>query len=239
MVKGLWRSFGASVRGPGHVRASLPNQDAFCSNSYFWGSVIVVSDGVGSCSTSEYGAKAACRAVCLVAKKQGAAVVDTSFLIEEIHKKWLKVIEPFKPETSSATCLFAICPISSPITLGMLGDGLAAVLKSDGSYIELCEDKNDGFSNQTGALSFKNLPEQWKTLTFDPKDCSAILLCTDGVADDLLPAQRENFVRHIFEQGHMCSIGSARRAVRRMLEDWPVPKHSDDKTLVCIYRNEE
>ena len=29
MVTSQWRHFGISVRGPGHVRACVPNQDAF------------------------------------------------------------------------------------------------------------------------------------------------------------------------------------------------------------------
>ena len=63
MVTSQWRHFGISVRGPGHVRACLPNQDAFHVDSYKWGDVAVVSDGVGSCPTSEHGSSAACRAV--------------------------------------------------------------------------------------------------------------------------------------------------------------------------------
>ncbi len=43
-----WRSFGASVRGPGHVSSGLPNQDAWSRTLRSWGEVVVVSDGVGS-----------------------------------------------------------------------------------------------------------------------------------------------------------------------------------------------
>ena len=33
-------------------------------------------------------------------------------------------------------------------------------------------------------------------------------------------------------------IVSASRHVRAMLESWPTPKHSDDKTLACLCRTE-
>ncbi|MBQ7178310.1 MAG: protein phosphatase 2C domain-containing protein [Victivallales bacterium] len=240
MVREVWKSFGASVRGPGHVRAAIPNQDAFCIKRYDWGKVAVVSDGVGSCSTSEYGAKAVCRAVSLVSGRFDFQNGGISSLVEQFHEQWLLSIMPFKPETSSATCVFSICfNDSSTVLLGMLGDGLAAVLKSDGTYFELTEDKNDGFSNQTGAFSPWTRPENWRSASFGAGECKAVLLCTDGIADDLLPEQHENFVRHIYERGHSCPVETSTRELRKMLENWPVPKHSDDKTLVCIYQCEE
>lgn len=37
MVMTLWKSFGASVRGPGHITEGLPNQDAWMSFHHAWG----------------------------------------------------------------------------------------------------------------------------------------------------------------------------------------------------------
>ena len=31
---------------------------------------------------------------------------------------------------------------------------------------------------------------------------------------------------------------TASRLAREMLENWPVPKHSDDKTIACLFRAE-
>ena len=125
------------------------------------------------------------------------------------------------------------------MTIGMLGDGLIAVLKSDGSYLELYEDKNDGFSNQTNAISENTRVGQWKTASLVRDECLAVLLCTDGVSDDLLPEQRSGFVRHIFERVHNYAAITLSREIRKMLENWPVPKHSDDKTLVCLSKYPE
>ena len=193
-----WNIFGASVRGPGHVRTSMPDQDAFTVFYRIWGSGAVVSDGVGSCPKSQYGSAAACRAVVHAAKSWVKKERGMDAFLSSIHSKWLSGIQPFVPRECAATCLFAICPRqANRLQLGMIGDGLIAVLKKDGSYHELCEDKGDCFSNQTDSLSAHTQAGQWQTACLNQDECRAVLLCTDGVADDLLPERRADFLRHI------------------------------------------
>ena len=67
----------------------------------------------------------------------------------------------------------------------MLGDGLAALVKSDGSVVSLSENKTQGFSNITTALSANVSAKDWQYLSLSAEQCIAVLLCTDGVADDL------------------------------------------------------
>ncbi len=234
-----WKSFGASVRGPGHYRACIPNQDSFIKKAGSWGNAIAVSDGVGSRPISHYGSHAACRAVINAASNWMEINENTETLLEQIHVNWLSGVKPFSPGDCAATCLFAIRPTEGQIVIGALGDGLAGVLKTDGSYFELCEDKGYSFSNLTTALSERTTIQQWKTAIITQEECAAILLCTDGVADDLLPEKREGFVRHIYQQAQKTSLVTAKRNLRKMLEKWPVPKHSDDKTLVIFYKCQE
>ncbi len=236
----LWKSFGASVRGPGHIAEGLPNQDAWMSFHHAWGDGIVVSDGVGSKPFSNFGSAAACLAV-------GCATlayrikVDTShveinrdFLFERIQHHWLSKISPLEPRDCSATCLFAFRFGDGLIHLGMLGDGLIAALKSDSSVVTLSEDKGYGFSNITTALSLNVSPNEWRYFSLPEAECIAVLLCTDGVADDLDDV--DGFVSGFI--GAHCSIAevSANRRTREMLEKWPTPKHSDDKTIACLFR---
>lgn len=235
-----WISFGASVLGPGHVRMSLPNQDSFLLAAHTWGDVAVVSDGVGSCANSECGSDAACQAVVRSTEAWLKTTDDVEKLLSGIQADWMARIQPLDPKECSATCLFAICPADrQTMILGMLGDGLIAVLKNDGSYAEMYEEKDDCFSNQTNALTEGTTVEQWRTALFDQEECCAVLLCTDGVADDLLPSGRESFVRHIYSNGRGNDRRTVSDALREMLENWPVPKHSDDKTLVFLCKNPE
>lgn len=238
----LWKSFGASVRGPGHITEGLPNQDAWMSFHHAWGDGIVVSDGVGSKPFSNYGSEAACLAVgcavlaCRIKAEISEGEINHAFLLERIQHYWLSNISPLEPRDCSATCLFAFRLGDGLIHLGMLGDGLVAVLKSDSSVVSLTEDKDHGFSNITTALSKNVSPNEWRHFALPEEECIALLLCTDGVADDLDDV--DGFVSGFIE-AH-CSIAeiSANRRTREMLEKWPTPKHSDDKTIACLFRED-
>ena len=122
------------------------------------------------------------------------------------------------------------------IRLGMLGDGLAAAVKADGSIVSLSEDKSQGFSNITVALSPNASAKDWRHLSLPEEECIAVVLCTDGVADDL--ENVDGFVKGFIEAHRALAAVSANRHVREMLENWPTPKHSDDKTIACLCREE-
>jgi serine/threonine protein phosphatase PrpC len=233
----LWKSFGASVRGPGHITTGTPNQDAWTSFHHAWGDGIVISDGLGSKPFSNFGSDAACRAV----EYAALAFVDKTeinldFLFNRISANWLSLIGPLEPRDCSATCIFAFRLGDGAIHLGMLGDGLAAAVKSDGSIVLLSEDKSQGFSNITAALSPNVSAKDWRHLSLPEEGCAAILLCTDGVADDL--DYVDGFVKGFIEAHRAFATVSANRHVREMLENWSTPKHSDDKTIACLCREE-
>jgi len=238
----LWKSFGASVRGPAHIASGTPNQDSWASFHHVCLDGIVVSDGVGSKPFSNFGSDAACLAVgcaaqaCHINADMFQAKINRDILFERIQRHWLSIISPLEPRDCSATCLFAFRFGDGLIHLGMLGDGLVAALKSDSSVVSLTEDKGHGFSNVTTALSSNVSPKEWRYFSLLEKECIAVLLCTDGVADDL--DNVDDFVSGFIE-AH-CSIAeiSANRRTRVMLEKWPTPKHSDDKTIACLCRED-
>jgi len=120
--------------------------------------------------------------------------------------------------------------------MGMLGDGLAAMVKTDGSVVSLYDDKAGGFSNMTGALSPHVTQKDWQWLSIPEVDCKTIVLCSDGVADDL--KDTAGFVKEFADAHRELSSVSAARHTRKMLQNWPTPKHSDDKTIVCLLREE-
>lgn len=233
----VWKSFGASVRGPGHIITGTPNQDAWASFHHTWGDGIVISDGVGSKPFSNFGSKAACLATESVAEIcWGNVEINRDFLLNGIKTHWLSRIAPLEPRDCAATCLFALRIGDGAIHLGMLGDGLVAAIKSDGAVVSLSEDKSQGFSNVTDALSSNISPKDWRYLSLLEEECTAFLLCTDGVADDLDDV--DGFAVGFVEAHRHLAVMSANRHIREMLENWPTPKHSDDKTISCLCREE-
>lgn len=233
----LWKSFGASAIGPGHNATGTPNQDAWVSFHHAWGDGIAISDGLGSKPLSHFGSQAACLAVeqAFIACRNQTKI-DYSFLSDCIKTNWLSRIAPLEPRDCAATCLFALRLGDGTIRMGMLGDGLAAVLKVNGSVVSLTEDKSQGFSNITSALSPNNSSIDWQHLSLQEEECDAILLCTDGVADDL--ENVDEFVKGYIASHRALATLSANRHTRTMLENWPTPKHSDDKTIACLCKEE-
>jgi hypothetical protein len=233
----VWKSFGASVIGPGHIATGKPNQDAWAPFHHAWGDGIIVSDGLGSKPFSDVGSDAACLAVaCAIHTCRGKAEIGHDFLSDRIKNNWLSLIAPLEPRDCAATCLFAFRMDDGVVRMGMLGDGLVAAVKPDGVVVSLSDDKTEGFSNITDALSSHVTERDWKWLSFPENDCQSIVLCTDGVADDLEDA--DGFVKEFSNtHRHLSSVSAARRA-REMLENWPTPRHSDDKTIACLFRED-
>jgi serine/threonine protein phosphatase PrpC len=233
----IWRSFGASVIGPGHIASGSPNQDAWMGFHHVWGDGIAVSDGLGSKPLSDFGSHAACLAVArAVHACRNIPVVNQPILTDMIKSKWLALLAPLNPGDCAATCLLAFRRQDGFVSLGLLGDGLAAAVKADGSIVSLADDKSEGFSNITVALSPQVTSSDWRWLSMPEDECQSILLCTDGVSDDL--SDVDGFVKGLSDAHRDLSSVSAARRVRETLANWPTPKHSDDKTIACLFRKE-
>lgn len=238
-----WCSFGASEIGPSHVSTGKPNQDSWAAFHHADYDLLVVSDGLGSKDFSSIGSVCACRAVdysigtCL---QEGFFDMENlklreSFL-DRVRDTWLSLIAPLTPDNASATCLFSLRFGDGKVWLGMLGDGCAATVFADGTAVALVEDKDRSFSNMTESLRRETKASDWKIRGFLEEACVATLLCTDGVADDLVDV--EGFVCSFVDSCSDLSTVMAASSIADMLTDWPTPKHSDDKTLACMVKRE-
>lgn len=238
-----WISFGASEIGPDHIVTGKPNQDSWAAFHHFNSDVLVVSDGVGSKDFSEFGSAVACNAVdyavwSSVLSGSSLDLNDASIrerFLNRIRDKWISDILPLSCEQASATCLFAF-RYDGMIWIGMLGDGCAACVLKDGTPKLLQDIEDESFSNMTNSLSEYVKPTDWKIMGMPERSCKAVLLCTDGVADDL--ADPEGFVASYVESVFDLPVISAASNASDMLIDWPTPKHSDDKTIACLVRRD-
>lgn len=233
----LWNSWGASVIGPLHVKAGIPNQDSWRARRYKWGNVVVVSDGLGSKAHSDHGSKAACLAVFEAARNyQNTPAASVGDVLRLIHANWLMKIAPYASTECSATCLFVI-QTEGTITLGRLGDGMIAVLgETDEHHLILSDTRHDSFSNFTNSLQQAFRPEEWETATIASAACHAVVLCTDGISDDLLPEKQKIFAQELCSTYSNVKPEERKRDLRRWLSEWPVPGHSDDKTIACLFK---
>jgi serine/threonine protein phosphatase PrpC len=235
----VWKTWGVSVPGPRHRKENKPNQDAWLSRVLKGGSVLAVSDGLGSKPFSDTGSKAACLSVIEACKvfirhSQG----DSKSLPEQIHTFWVQALksEKLKPKDCAATCLFAI-QIHEKIILGRLGDGLIIATGKNNEVI-LEDVKTDSFSNVTECLNDSYKACAWEIKEISAQDFEVIILCTDGIANDIESEKRHDFVLSIYECYKTMERKKRSKEITKWLNKWPVPGHSDDKTLACLYRTD-
>lgn len=232
-----WSYWGTSVIGPLHTKLKLENQDSWMAREYKWGQVLVVSDGLGSKIHSAHGSRAACLAVIetskIFASHEKARIED---IPELIHALWILKTAPYAPSDCAATCLFAI-HIRKKLIIGRIGDGMIAAFSENGKESFLMSDvKEDSFSNYTQSLHAVFQKENWEMKVLDASSYKGVLLCTDGISEDLLPESRMEFSQEVY--GHYRHYSSKERNadIRRWLTEWPVKGHTDDKTVACLYR---
>ena len=227
-------SFGCSVIGPGHIKTGKPNQDSFLLKKYKNGWVAVVSDGVGSKPLSHTGSAAVCSSVCNVMRDylNSPKSVDIKDVLRLVHSRWLFNISPSLADDCCATVLFAVVT-AKKIILGRLGDGMICC-RNNHEDILLLDDKTDSFSNVTKCMRYKFIYDDWYIKEIPLQNFEYIVLTTDGISDDIPSDNLLSFARDFITKNSSEKPGKITKKIKHMLIDWPVPMHSDDKTIACL-----
>ena len=225
---------GASVVGPRHDQLSEPNQDAILLTGNRGGWIFAVADGLGSRSRSDIGARLACK----IAKQSllnDAHKGELKLSFEEIHSAWVDAVTPTHVDQSATTLLLGSVNRHGAVRVAQLGDGL--ILLREGGKFTVLSPSRTGFSNQTCALSRSHEPSQWVNAIgnfVNPGD--GVVLMTDGVSEDIdtasLPAFMETIYRNVLRRNRR----RGRRWLESELTNWATPLHSDDKSLVAVFR---
>jgi hypothetical protein len=232
----MWSAMGASVRGPEHRMDGRPNQDAWLSRVARGTALAVVCDGLGSRSQSQLGSRAACRAVA-DAVRHWEVVPDAppELLLRLVHALWNLRVHQTGRENSATTCLFAAVVRDGRLLLAQLGDGL--VILKTGHGTTTLEPPLERFGNATTGLGIAADVREWR-VHVEPRfeGAAAVLLATDGVADDLLPGKRLEFLDFLVARYGPQAGGARARAIAKELREWPTPRHRDDKTVAVLWK---
>lgn len=231
--------YGISKIGPGHIRENLPNQDSFFVKNFGSYSLLVVSDGMGSKKHADIGSKATCKAV----YKALAHYVYTQRrhhkknrnLFSMIREEWLKLIALYNPKDCSATCLFVLHSKRRCLA-AMLGDGLIYLKGKNEIHSKiLIDEKNDDFSNSTVSMSDSNYLNEWRFESISTEKIDSVLITSDGISSDLAQGKEFEFADELLKDLKKEKVLSNKKAyIQNMIVNWPVPKHSDDKTVVVM-----
>ncbi len=239
MSSHTWGTWGVSVRGPLHMKIDLPNQDAWGCQSYSWGTVLVVSDGLGSKKYASHGSKMACCAAIEVARSyQSISTENFTDFLRQLHAHWLTLLSPYSPSDCLATCLVAV-QTQEKILLARLGDGMIISCGKDAyENTVLYDNKDTSFSNYTCSLQENFNISHWQICEILSASCQAIILCTDGVADDLERDKASAFAQELYAFYADMEPVARQQDILSWLDQWPVVGHTDDKTLACLYKED-
>jgi len=220
----MWNVMGASVRGPEHRRNGRPNQDAWFSRLARGTALAVVCDGLGSRPHSAVGYWAAC------------PDAPPELRLRLVHALWNVRVHQTGRDESATTCLFVVVTKDGRLLLAQLGDGLI-MLKTPSGATTL-EPPTERFGNATTGLGIAADIREWR-LHLEPKftGVATILLATDGVADDLVPEKRAEFLNFLVTKYGPRPAAARTRAITKELRDWPTPRHRDDKTVAVLWND--
>ncbi len=225
---------GASVIGPRHLDLGEPNQDAMALTGCRRGWIAAVADGLGSRVRSDVGAQSACEVSRRILRAAPSSF-DLPATLQLIHQQWLKAIESTTPRDAATTLLFGRVTAEGDVHAAQLGDGLLLV-RCAGEFRRVTPERT-AYGNQTWALESTHVPDKWSTTHGRLSESGdGVVLMTDGVADDLEPAQLAVFFGALYQDLSSRNRRRGRRWLQSELTAWATPLHSDDKTLVAIFR---
>lgn len=232
-----YKIFDVSLIGPKHQRTKKPNQDSAISVRLKYCDVLVVADGIGSHDLSHLGSQAVCRAVIKVCKMLGNCIenMNATYFLRLVHTTWLMLLHNQPINQCGATCLICI-KTEHKIHILHLGDGLIALLDNNDNCHLLINNERD-FGNLTHAMNIDFNQKSWQIFECLTEKVLMVMLCTDGISDDIMLDKRELWVRDFYS--HYCNSASKHIAsdVRKWLKKWSVKHHHDDKTIACLIRD--
>lgn len=226
---------GASVIGPLHIKKGIANQDSFLCIKKWKYMLLVISDGMGSKPFAEVGSKSACEAVSVEIKmfvKNKKKSLPMPELFSNIVERWKHLVFPHDEKDCSATCLFVFVT-RHKIFAARLGDGMICILGKDGEKSAvLSESKDENFSNVTQSLSDAVATNEFKYAFYDRREFKGIVLSTDGISSDMKNGKELSFASDLFTELKNMPSRKRNTFIHNMMDNWPVPHHTDDKTLV-------
>ncbi|MFF1608255.1 protein phosphatase 2C domain-containing protein [Amycolatopsis sp. NPDC058278] len=240
-----WVSAGSLV-GRGHAWAGSTRQDSYAlAFSESGGSlVLAVADGLGSRSRSQLGARHLSAAVArefVTAEQESAATDDEALLLAAIAQAQSELEAVWAPaygvtDTRALACTLAVVVLPAdlgtrPVLAARIGDSTVfTATDAESEPFDEVFPLSDGPINMVSAsLPAAGFREDIEIRRLDPAGFSKLVLCTDGVADDVYesPGVRAWLARR---WRHPCTE-------RWMLESLSYARagSQDDRTAVVVW----
>ncbi len=230
-----WKRLVVSVRGPGHVKDGLPNQD-FAYAGYVGKYLLaMVCDGLGSHAHSDFGARTLCELFpqCF-AEWSRYRPGDFDDLLRLLQARWLVRTRALTPGKCGCTCQLAILNRKGKGWIAQFGDGM--ILVRHGVEVRKFVETKAGYANETTPMGDGDLRQSWRKSKIDLSESGdRLLIMTDGISEDIKPQSEDGFVSS-FDMFFGMKAHKGTLALEDALINWPTPHHLDDKSVVAVER---
>lgn len=219
----------ATAIGPAHIEQNIPNQDSVKFKVHNGDWAIAVADGMGSRISSHIGSKLAVNIAVDTCLASIFSISDKE-VVTKIYSSWLSQLSAKKITTNDAvtTLLFAWGNSSGEYRYFQLGDGEIV-----SNIHRFTTSKDSNFSNETTGLGLSKKFSDWSigksNLSTDEK---GLVLMTDGISEDI--DDHVGFCGTIINYAKNKSRRLTKNKLAKLIENWPTPYHTDDKTIAVV-----
>jgi len=220
---------GISMKGEAHLKTDKPNQDAVRFNSLGESFVIAVSDGLGSCNSSQIGAQKAvslCNDIFLEIMDEQICFKPEN-IVKRLSALWNESFPVVVAKEYSAT-LKAVFMKNNELIAISAGDGLL-LINTDNTVYTLGNEEGD-FINETVCLSYGMSHDIFKTIKIEKVKRAFIFICTDGVSSTINKGCEHKLFEEIIS---MDNIHELHIEVEKMFVEMS-KYNSDDKTIGLV-----
>jgi len=236
-----WHCFAASVVGEDHLSNGQPMQDRVAFRSDQKRPFIAVADGLGSCSRSAEGARAAVDAAMQSLRWwQQIPEAPIEPVIRALYQRWLMEIHPIGKADAKSTILAAAAAADGCVLTVQLGDGV--ILIEDNQSVRLhAETKPMEFANETLSLGGEMSIADWQWTVHPSGSIHGVVMASDGVANGLDPTEWRALVGHLRSlRLGVNGVRAAQNELAKQLREWPLQAAGgDDRSLACLFMTEE
>lgn len=222
-VKGLYKDENQDYYSVGYIDS--------CKASF-----IAVADGLGSCKNSRQGAIMITQLISEwvrddLSKYQKLSLNVSNILNKKVLERWYNKLQEENMDEFDTTIHYAIY-YNDSILIGGIGDGMSIATIDNNENLNFIAEK-DMFGNVTKSiLSNGSINMNVEIIDMcNVKEKIAIVLATDGIAEDVFPEKRLILPQYFYEAIKSNGIESLQSEIIDWLNSWGTDGHNDDKTI--------
>ena len=233
----VWKVIKAEMTGTSHKKNGTPCQDV--TNKFVTENscTIVLADGAGSASLSEFGAELTCKSILRTFHKDfdelfymDSLLVKTKIIHSIRTRLGIKAKKHKKEKQELASTLLFVSIMNNKYIAGHIGDGIIGAIDENGKAIVISEPENGEFANSTYFTTSENYRFHLRLYKGEVDNYNSFFMMSDGAADCLFHKKEKIFAPAIHSFNRWIEKYDEESINKALLENMinMFPKHTTD-----------